>query len=793
MELKSIQITGFKSFAKKISLDLSQNVTGVVGPNGSGKSNVSEAIKFVLGEQSMKGMRSKTGADLIFKGSSFLSPLNRASVSLILNNTEKKISANFSQRNEDLNNLLKNLENLDEVILTREIYKDGQSEYLINGTKVRLKDVQEILALANISTAGHTMVNQGEADRILLSNNQDRKEMIEDALGLRIYHIRIKESEKKMDKVSNHLKEIEIVRRENLPHLNSLKKQMKDLEKREEEIINLSHTLKIFLYKENLDLEKRKNDLKNFKNLEENILNLEKELENFQQKKQDLENFENKNSKDKNHLQIDLEKKLEEVEEKIKILKKSEEEFYKKNIEVLEKEISLLYLEKNWISKKTETNKQIPNDFLISKNTLENFEIERKNDYTKIFLSLENKDLENLKKEIEKLNLNEKDFFQKIKNLEALEDFQEKLTKIEEDLNILKNKLDLENQNLGNLKNKNLLERQDLEKELEKLLAEKNSFKNKEQESFYKIDNEILKIKLNLEKFYSEKSIFKNKQEILLEKENHFENLILEMNTLIGSKTTLLYKSFLENEMTDFEKDLFVLNNLDLEKKIERSKIKIEESGIMNVENLKKEYQDLLDKENFFNKEITDLENSKKDLENLIQELKETLLLNFNEGLNKINENFNNYFNEIFPGGKAGLSLLQIEKKIDEEDENSKIEYETGIDISISLPEKKVKDLQMLSGGERALSSIALIFAMSSINHPPFMVLDETDAALDEANARKYGKMIKRLAENSKLLVITHNRETMNQCNVLYGVTVGGEGCSKLLSIKFEDATQYAK
>ena len=177
----------------------------------------------------------------------------------------------------------------------------------------------------------------------------------------------------------------------------------------------------------------------------------------------------------------------------------------------------------------------------------------------------------------------------------------------------------------------------------------------------------------------------------------------------------------------------------------------------------------------------------------MIQELKETLLLNFNEGLNKINENFNNYFNEIFPGGKAGLSLLQIEKKIDEEDENSKIEYETGIDISISLPEKKVKDLQMLSGGERALSSIALIFAMSSINHPPFMVLDETDAALDEANARKYGKMIKRLAENSKLLVITHNRETMNQCNVLYGVTVGGEGCSKLLSIKFEDATQYAK
>jgi chromosome segregation protein len=99
----------------------------------------------------------------------------------------------------------------------------------------------------------------------------------------------------------------------------------------------------------------------------------------------------------------------------------------------------------------------------------------------------------------------------------------------------------------------------------------------------------------------------------------------------------------------------------------------------------------------------------------------------------------------------------------------------------------------MFSGGERALVSIALLFAMSQVTPPPFMVLDETDAPLDESNARKYGAMMRRLAEKSKLLVITHNRETMNHCDMLYGVTLGVEGGSKLLSINLKDAEGYTK
>jgi chromosome segregation protein len=99
----------------------------------------------------------------------------------------------------------------------------------------------------------------------------------------------------------------------------------------------------------------------------------------------------------------------------------------------------------------------------------------------------------------------------------------------------------------------------------------------------------------------------------------------------------------------------------------------------------------------------------------------------------------------------------------------------------------------MLSGGERALTSIALIFAMSQVNPPPFLILDETDAALDEANSRRYGDMIESLSRKSQLILITHNRETMSRASVLYGVTMGGDGVSKLLSVKFEDALAVAK
>ena len=152
----------------------------------------------------------------------------------------------------------------------------------------------------------------------------------------------------------------------------------------------------------------------------------------------------------------------------------------------------------------------------------------------------------------------------------------------------------------------------------------------------------------------------------------------------------------------------------------------------------------------------------------------------------------------MFGGGAA--SLVVVKEKIkkakllgESEEGDTDDEGEVGVAVDISLPHKRVKGIHMLSGGERALTSIALIFAMSQVNPPPFLILDETDAALDEANARRYGDMIELLAKHSQLIVITHNRETMSRAGVLYGITMGSEGYSKLLSVKFEEALAVAK
>jgi chromosome segregation protein len=153
----------------------------------------------------------------------------------------------------------------------------------------------------------------------------------------------------------------------------------------------------------------------------------------------------------------------------------------------------------------------------------------------------------------------------------------------------------------------------------------------------------------------------------------------------------------------------------------------------------------------------------------------------------------------MFGGGDAKIIISQISKKkkdIEEGDEIIEIEEEEkeeGIEIDVSLPHKKVKELHSLSGGERSLTSIALLFAMSSVNPPPFLILDETDAALDEANSRRYGDMLERLGKGSQLIVVTHNRETMSRANILYGVTVSSQGASQLLSVKFDEASALAK
>jgi chromosome segregation ATPase len=221
MYLKSIELTGFKSFGRKTELVFGSRIAAIVGPNGSGKSNTAEGFRFVLGEQSMKAMRGKRGEDMIWGGSPTFPRAGRAAVKVVFDNTPvngvRLLDVDFP-----------------EVVVERVVHRDGLNEYLLNGTQVRLKDVIRLLAGANIGGSGYQIISQGEADRILNASPKERREMVEDALGLKLFQHKKHESERKLEETANNIEKTRSLRREIGPHLNFLRQQVEKIEKARE-------------------------------------------------------------------------------------------------------------------------------------------------------------------------------------------------------------------------------------------------------------------------------------------------------------------------------------------------------------------------------------------------------------------------------------------------------------------------------------------------------------------------------------------------------------------------------
>ncbi len=729
MILKSITINGFKSFAKKTTLDLSRNVTGVVGPNGSGKSNIGESVRFVMGEQSMKSIRSKSLGDLVFKGGEGISALSRASVSISLDNSgiNKKHAV---QNDEGLSKFLA----YDEILLSREVFTDGASVYKINGSEVRLKDVQSLLAFAGIGASTHTIISQGEADKILTASKKERKEMIEDALGLKIHHIRLKESARKLKKVDENMQVVSFMRRELGPELRHLEIQMDKISKVEIERTKLTEAyIKYFAYEDRF-IDNLKNKLNGHTNFNEKIAEIKNKI-NFLNKKEE----EMSDAKTDNNFELDIINRKNIISE---------------NRSKVQSEMSVLMYEKNNLLNKINSEVKI---IEVKKEIFIDFKSDIKFRLNNIKNNLDTNNLEEAKthlNEIQNIILATDSWHSGALNKGEIEN---RLEAINNDIQKLDNIL---------LENREALTQIDLE--FSRYNQEKINGVRKIYEEKYNLERDLGSVENNRQSFERDIEMLKNKDE-------DFTTKLEEANRFVGSQV-LNYKTFVITE--DYK-------HYENERLVERLKIRIEELGILDPTNIRNSYEEMKGRDTHLSKEIQDLEQAKTSLDKLILELESSIKTDFNKGLEKINFAFNNYFHEVFPGGRASLSVTKVKNTEDEDGENNEEEVE-GVDIAINLPSKKVNDINMLSGGERTLSSIALLFAMTSIISPPFMVLDETDAALDEINAKKYGKMLGRLSEKSRLLVITHNRETMNECDVLYGVTMGVEGFSRLLSIKFD-------
>src|SRR3990167_1798802 len=713
MYLKSIELTGFKSFGKKTQLVFTSAIASIVGPNGSGKSNIADGFRFVLGEQSMKSMRGKKGEDMIWGGTPALPRQNRATVKLVFDNSKRPLDIDFS-----------------EVIVERVVYRDGQNEYLLNGSQVRLKDVIRLLAGANIGGSGYQIISQGEADRILNASPRERREMVEDALGLKLYQHKKAESERKLVESAVNIDKTKSLRRELSPHLTFLRNQVEKIEKAREmkdEGGFLDDARAHDADMKALTAQLHEAAKKKGEKAGEQVEGMQRHVRELQGKLSDVRRRREEVARELGRAEGALEATNVTVESIVPV----------PHVRQFVREIDA-----------TLSDAERQEDIHGVRRTLSDIR-GRIKAFVDGLSGTAPETNEEVRRDVERLSST--------------------LKQVESDEAKFATDLDMARAGIGEMKEASFAaERQSVE-----------------------LESKIREIRTKLEGANAARGQLRSLRERFDEEVR--EGVALVGPALRGWDSGAIPDGALSENRSEQEKR---------RRGVERLKIKIEEAGVGNGEQIVKEFSQTKERDEFLARELADLEKSAESLKDIIAELEKTIDLRFTEGLKHINAALKEFFAKLFGGGEARLDVEKPRRKskaddLDEDMEDfipeEEEELSAGLTVSVHLPRKKVHGLEVLSGGERALTSIALIFSMSQVNPPPFLVLDETDAALDEANSKRYADMIVELGKHSQLIVITHNRATMAAAGELYGVTMSNDGVSKILSVKLEEAERVAK
>ncbi|MDH4330754.1 MAG: AAA family ATPase [Candidatus Moranbacteria bacterium] len=766
MYLKKLEIAGFKSFANKTTLEFlpageskdgeNRGITAIVGPNGSGKSNVADAIRWVMGEQSMKNLRGKKAEDIIFAGSKTKARLGHAAVSLHFDNSDKRIPIEFA-----------------EVVITRKIFRNGESEYRINGSKTRLLDIVDILAKAGIGRGSYCVITQGMTDAVLNATPMERKSIIEDAAGVKQFQIQKIRALKKLESTRENLEKVRSLACEIEPHLNSLQRQAEKAQKGKavkEEL--LESQKKLFAYLWHSFKSERTSFYEDKEQLGRDMKNTQREVDKLNEeiKKESGSLSENK--------EIDkLKKDRDDVNYKINELERKQAISYGK-IEILEERRAQLDIVKS-----------VPVDKKYIQSGID-----------KLYGS--HKEL------ISRLK--------KVKTLEELEEIQEFATSIGQDLRDFG--IEIEKGKVTAQKTPEQIEKQkEVEKEIiqaekmkEKISHEISDLKKKTESITKEIEDQVEKDRKARQHFFDLEKEVRSKQYELDRIKDKFNESKIRLARVEVREEDLVNdaKNEIRVDVRKLEYDGKPVHRDELERKIARLKIQMEQIGGIDPMVLE-EYQETNERFNFLIKESEDLEQAIKALKEVAKEMDQEIEKVFSKAFVEINKEFSKYFQIVFGGGKASLVKTKIQvsnskkrvqdeegndsSEIEEQEDEKNMKTEIGIDIFACPPKKKISNLSMLSGGERSLTSIALLFAIISYNPPPFAVLDEVEAALDEANSRRFGRILQELSDNTQFVAITHNRETMRQASLLYGVTMGDDGISKLLSVKLDQVGQGGK
>lgn len=468
MYLKGIEINGFKSFSEKVNIDFTKGLTAIVGPNGSGKSNILDAVLWVLGEQSYKSIRAKDSQDVIFSGGKNKKARSNASVSLYINNEDRYI---------DYDN--------DELVITRSINRSGENQYILNGKKTRLKDINNMLMDTGIGKQAYSVIGQGKVDRIISSSSTELRNIIDEAAGIKKAKIEKEEAFKKLISVENEVEKIEFVEEDLEKRVEELESQSKQARKYKAYIkqINIMKYMIYSYYINTYSSEKGKLSEEQIK-LKNNIEELSEKLEVYTEKIK--ENSENKEQVDK-QLEEYLSKnnknseQLEELNEKYRayINKKANFEAEVKNKEENKEKLKIKISEIGTIVEENKLElKQISTLINSSEKDLKEYEKLLKDKKIKkenLDKTLKKCEEKNKKFEVDKLRL-EMSIDDAIKRIKSAEDKLKQVKKEKEEALNKKNEID-KDRDLEKKYNELQIKLKNKQSEEEKLVKEKNILK----------------------------------------------------------------------------------------------------------------------------------------------------------------------------------------------------------------------------------------------------------------------------------------------------------------------------
>tara|TARA_Y100000768_G_scaffold77175_1_gene54614 strand:- start:571 stop:3039 length:2469 start_codon:yes stop_codon:yes gene_type:complete len=820
MRLNSIKLSGFKSFVDPTSVTFPSSMSCIVGPNGCGKSNVIDAVRWVLGESSAKNLRSDSMTDVVFNGSSSRKPVSKASVELFFDNKEGRIGGEFSSYSE--------------ISVRRSLELDGQSNYYLNGTSCRKKDITDVFLGTGLGPRSYAIIEQGMISQLVSAKPEEMRGYIEEVAGISRYLERKKETESRIKRTKENLSRLEDLREEISRLLFKLQRQAKAAEKyhelRKDETLAQLMLLGSKWRDVSLILEAKEKEVKE-QELKVEKINLEKNTSDGEVIKLRAHQIELQTALDKVQQEFySFGADISRTEQEISLKKERSKEINEKistNSMLIESRTKDLEGLDNEKSKDMQELTAIENELNSLKegkdqetNTAEAQKIEGSwllfITQTKNILSSFSEIISNIKTKVSKNESIEEDVI-KIESLKdelnQLESEPVKLTKLTQDFLInssegakqerinLIDKTDkytsLQSKVASlNAENSLLTDKvKDLKSENIDLLKESDELKepiNKIQQKLDNLLSDRLKVEDNL--LHSRRaieecnaSIHKIERE-KIEKEQAAITLreLLE-NLRLERQASKIEQSNIEEQVKELKGDLSkIKSELDDNKSVEdyssdlgSIEVKISRLGAINLAAME-EYDQESKRKELLDGQHDELVEALETLERAITKIDKETRTTFKDTFDKLNKSLSQSFPKLFGGGHAELVMLGDDL------------LTCGIGISARPPGKKNASVSQLSGGEKALTAIATVFAFFELNPAPFCLLDEVDAPLDDLNTMRFIDLVDEMSQRVQFVYITHNKISMEKSKHLMGVTMQEPGVSRMVAVDVDQAVQMA-